>query len=455
MTLSDSARLPTVPADPGQPAPGLTIPLVTNGPTLPPSLTGGSYEERRVEELRRWKRRANGFLLGALVVFMISHLFGDDTGLNGFIRAASEAALIGGIADWFAVTALFRHPLGIPIPHTALIPRSKDEIGRGLAEFVHQNFLDPTNLGNWLANADIARRLAVWLDSADHARLAARRAIETGSTVAQSLDDERVAAVVTQTSLDWMRQTQVTPIISLVVDSWLKGGRTGETIEATLRGLDVVIADNMPYFRESFAGSAPWWMPAWAGDLVFERIIGSFRIMVDEVASDSSHPIRADIEMMLSRIADDLRNSEALAARIERSKLRMLESPELTAAVQSQWQILQESLGRAASEPGSELELRLAELIQWWAQRVLEDDALRGRIDAWIAEAAERLAHQWDDEVIGLIETTVAGWDANEISHRLELQLGRDLQFVRINGTVVGALVGITIHALLLLAGQI
>jgi uncharacterized membrane-anchored protein YjiN (DUF445 family) len=116
---------------------------------------------------------------------------------------------------------------------------------------------------------------------------------------------------------------------------------------------------------------------------------------------------------------------------------------------------VQESLGRAAAEPGSELEQRLGELIRWWAQRVLEDDALRGRIDAWIAEATERLAHQWDDEVIGLIETTVAGWDATEISHRLELQLGRDLQFVRINGTVVGALVGVTIHALLLLANQI
>jgi uncharacterized membrane-anchored protein YjiN (DUF445 family) len=428
---------------------------VTNGPTLPPSLTGGSYEERRIEELRRWKRRANGFLLGALVVFVASHLFGDDTGLNGFIRAASEAALIGGIADWFAVTALFRHPLGIPIPHTALIPRSKDEIGRGLAEFVQQNFLDPANLKNWLSNADIARRLAGWLDSADHAGLAARRVIETGATIAQSLDDERVAAVVSQTSLDWLRQTQVTPIISLVVDAWLKGGRTDETIEATLRGLDVVISDNQPYFRESFARSAPWWMPAWAGDLVFERIIASFRIMVDEVAADPTHPIRADIEMMLSRIADDLRNSDDLAARIEQSKLRILESPELAAAIQAQWQVVQESLGRAASEPGSELEQRLSELIRWWAQRVLDDDTLRGRIDAWIAEATERLAHQWDDEVIGLIETTVAGWDATEISHRLELQLGRDLQFVRINGTVVGALVGITIHALLLLANQI
>jgi uncharacterized membrane-anchored protein YjiN (DUF445 family) len=424
---------------------------VSNGPRL----ESGSYEERRIEELRRWKRRANGFLLGALVVFIVSHFFGDDTGLNGFIRAASEAALIGGIADWFAVTALFRHPLGIPIPHTALIPRSKDEIGRGLAEFVQQNFLDPANLKNWLTNADIAGRLATWLDSSDHARLAARRVIETGSTIAQSLDDERVAAAVTHTSLDWLRQTQVTPIISLVVDAWLKGGRTGETVEASLRGLDVVIADNLPYFRESFARSAPWWMPAWAGDIVFERIIASFRIIVDEVASDPSHPIRADIEMMLSRIADDLRNSEDLATRIEESKLRILDSPELTAAVQSQWQIVQESLGRAASEPGSELEERLGELIRWWAQRVLEDDALRGRINAWIAEAAERLAHQWDDEVIGLIETTVAGWDANEISHRLELQLGRDLQFVRINGTVVGALVGITIHALLLLAGQV
>jgi uncharacterized membrane-anchored protein YjiN (DUF445 family) len=127
----------------------------------------------------------------------------------------------------------------------------------------------------------------------------------------------------------------------------------------------------------------------------------------------------------------------------------------LAAAVQTQWQVLQESLGRAASRPGSELEKHLAELIQWWARRVLEDEALRTRINAWIAEAAERLANQWDEEVIGMIETTVAGWDATEISHRLELQLGRDLQFVRINGTVVGALVGIAIHALLILTGNV
>jgi uncharacterized membrane-anchored protein YjiN (DUF445 family) len=424
---------------------------VTTGPTIGLS----TYEERRVEELRRWKLRANVFLLGALVVFLISHFFAGETGLSGFIRAASEAALIGGIADWFAVTALFRHPLGIPIPHTALIPRSKDEIGRGLAEFVQQNFLDPANLGKWLTNADIAGRLAQWLSSPDHATVAARRTIETGSTIAQSLDDERVASVVTQTSLDWLRQTPITPIISLVVDAWLKGGRTLQSVEATLRGLDVVIVDNLPYFRENFAKTSPWWMPAWAGELVFERIIASFRILVEEVASDPSHPIRTDIEMMLSRIADDLRNSADLADRIEDSKLHILDSPELAAAVQTQWQVLQESLGRAASEPGSDLEKRLADLIQWWAHRVREDEALRMRIDTWIADAAERLAHQWDDEVVGMIETTVAGWDATEISYRLELQLGRDLQFVRINGTVVGALVGIAIHALLVLTGNV
>jgi uncharacterized membrane-anchored protein YjiN (DUF445 family) len=196
-------------------------------------------------------------------------------------------------------------------------------------------------------------------------------------------------------------------------------------------------------------------MPAWAGELVFERIIASFRILVDDVASDPSHPIRTDIEMMMSRIADDLRNSADLAERIEDSKLHILDSPELASAVQTQWQVLQESLGRAASQAGSDLEKRLAELIQWWARRMLEDEALRTRINTWIAEAAERLANQWDEEVIGMIETTVASWDANEISHRLELQLGRDLQFVRINGTVVGALVGIAIHALLLLTGNV
>lgn len=421
---------------------------MASGPSLG---TGGSYEERRIRELRRWKRRANGFLLGALVVFLVSHFLGPDDGINGWIRAASEAALIGGIADWFAVTALFRHPLGIPIPHTALIPRSKDEIGRGLAEFVQQNFLDPTNLRKWLTNADVAGRVATWLDSTEHSGLAARRSIETAATIAESLDDDAVASVVTQTSLDWMRQTSVTPLISLVVDAWLKGGRTQESIEVTLRGIEVVLVDNLPYFRESFSRSAPWWVPSWAEELIFERIITSFRILVGDVASDPNHPVRSDIERMLARVADDLRNNTDLAERVEESKLRILDSRELAAAIQSQWQLLHESLGRAAGQPGSELEQRLAELIQWWARRVLDDAPLRMRIDGWIAQSTERLAHQWDDEVIGLIETTVAGWDPTEISHRLELQLGRDLQFVRINGTVVGALVGIAIHALLLI----
>ena len=425
------------------------MPPVSNGL----SLGSGDYEARRVEELRQWKRRANGFLFGALVVFLVSHFFGPEDGVNGFIRAASEAALIGGIADWFAVTALFRHPLGIPIPHTALIPRSKDEIGRGLAEFVQQNFLDPGNLRQWLTQSDIAGRVATWLEAPDHSSFAARRAIETAANVADSFNDEQVASVVTEASLDWVRQTPVTPLISLVVDAWLKGGKTRESIEATLRGIEVILTDNLPFFRESFERSAPWWVPSWASDLVFERIIASFGILVEDVASDPDHPIRADIERMLARMADDLRNSTDLASRIEESKLRILDSPELGEAIQSQWQILHESLDRAAGDTGSELQQKVAELIRWWARRVLDDVSLRERIDDWIAGSAERLADQWDDDVIGLIETTVAGWDATEISHRLELQLGRDLQFVRINGTVVGALVGIAIHALLLLAG--
>ncbi len=418
-----------------------------------PTGSNASYEERRVRELQRWKRRANGFLLGALVVFLVSHFLGPEGGVNGFVRAASEAALIGGIADWFAVTALFRHPLGIPIPHTALIPRSKDEIGRGLAEFVQQNFLDPTNLHEWLSNAGIAGRVAGWLGTSEHSALAARRSIETAATIAESLDDEQVAAVVTKASLDWMKQTPVTPLISLVVDAWLKGERTRESIEVALRGTEVVLVDNLPYFRESFARASPWWVPSWAESIIFERIIASFRVLVDDVVSDPDHPVRSDIEGMLAKLADNLRNSPELAQRIEESKLRILDSPELAAAIQSQWQLVHEGLNRAASRPDSGLEQRLAELIQWWAHRVLDDEPLRTKIDGWIAESAERLAHQWDDEVIGLIENTVAGWDATEISHRLEMQLGRDLQFVRINGTVVGGLVGIAIHTLLLATG--
>lgn len=413
---------------------------------------GSGYEERRTDELRRWKRRANLFLLGALGVFLASHFLGPEGGVNGFVRAASEAALIGGIADWFAVTALFRHPLGIPIPHTALIPKSKDEIGRGLAEFVQQNFLDPANLRHWIEDAGIAERLGRWLVVPEHAGRAARRSIETAATLAESIDDERVAAVITETSLDWLRQTQVTPLMSLVMDTWIEGGNVQDSITAGLRGVDVVVEDNLAYVRQSYAKAQPWWVPDWAGERIFESIVASFHVFIDEVTADPAHPVRGDLEEMLIRMADDLRSSSDLAGRIEDTKLRILDSPELAAAIGAQWQLVHQSLRDSAATPGSELERRLTELIQWWGARVLDDRELRSRIDTWIAESAERLAHQWDDEVIAMIETTVERWDATEISHRLELQLGRDLQFVRINGTVVGALVGIAIHALLLVS---
>jgi uncharacterized membrane-anchored protein YjiN (DUF445 family) len=418
-----------------------------------PGFGSTGYEERRSRELRKWKRRAGGFLLVALAVFLASHLFGDEGGVNGFVRAASEAALIGGIADWFAVTALFRHPLGIPIPHTALIPRSKDEIGQGLAEFVHQNFLEPSNLRDWIADADVAKRVATWLETPEHSALAARRMLEASATMSESVDDSRLSTLITDTTLDWARQSEVTPILSVLVDAWLRQGHLDESVEASLRVADVIVEENLERFRETFDRSSPWWVPAFIDTVLFDRIVAAFRLLVIEIASDRHHPVRRDIERMVSQFSASLRDSPQLATTIEQAKLRIVDSPELAEWIEGQWQIIREGLRAAAAEPGSELEIRLAELVRWWAKRVQDDDQLRSRIDAWIAQSAERLAHQWEDEVVGLIETTVARWDAGEVSHRLELQLGRDLQFVRINGTVVGGLVGVAIHALLLMIG--
>lgn len=356
------------------------------------------YEERRIRELRKWKRRATGFLVGALAVFVASHLFGEDEGINGFIRAASEAALIGGIADWFAVTALFRHPLGIPIPHTALIPRSKDEIGQGLAEFVHQNFLEPSNLRDWIADADVAGRVATWLETPEHSSLAARRMIEAAATMADPADDARITTLITDTSLDWARQSELTPIISVLVDAWLNQGYLDETVESTLRVADLVVVDNLDMFRETFESSSPWWVPAFVDVMVFDRIVAAFRLLVAEVADDPSHPVRADMERIIMGLADDLRSSPELARSIEEAKVRVLDSPELADWIERQWEIVRGGLADAVDEPGSELEQRLAEGVRWWAKRVIDDPELRNRIDLWIAGSAERLAHQWEDE---------------------------------------------------------
>jgi len=407
----------------------------------------GSFDEVRARRLRAMKRNAVGLLLLAAAIFIATFAFTDGTGWAGYLRAASEAAMVGGVADWFAVTALFRHPLGIPIPHTAIIPRGKDAIGRGLGEFVQRNFLDPAALVDRIRDADPAGRFGEWLADPENATSAARQAAGVVAALAETMREDETQASVRDIVAARIDAIDVAPLMGTVLDRAMEGGHHEALVTAGLRGLSKSIADNRKLLRSRIAEESPWWVPEPVDDAVFEKLYMSVQRFIGEVADDPGHEIRNLLNQRALVLVNDLKTSVEMGKRGEDLKQQILNHPDFRAWTNGLWESLKTSLVVAAEQPDSDLRQRLEQLALSTGERLRTDGKLRSTVDAWIGNLAGHLAERSGPEVASLIETTVERWDADETSGRLELQVGRDLQFIRINGTLVGGLVGILIHA--------
>ena len=403
-------------------------------------------EAERIQRLRAMKRRATGLLVVMAVAFVVITVFGDNTGWTGYVQAAVAASLVGGVADWFAVTAVFRHPLGVPIPHTAVIVERKDKFGETLGAFVQENFLSSDAMTARLREAHLARRLGDWLADRAHAETVARHMADATVELADMLRDEDVQSVLHEQVRRGLETVPLAPLAGKVLRGATEDGRHQELFDAVLRGVGRSLDQNRETLRSRFEEESPWWVPTAIDHRIFDRLLDGLCSFFDSINADPDHEVRARLDEWIEQLAERLEHSPEYRVRGEQLKGELLDHPELRAWLGSLWIDAKAALRSQAADPESELRQRLADAIVAAGTRLRSDPALAAKVDDVIEWGVRYVGEHFHAEIAGLVSGTLARWDAEETSRKLELLLGPDLQFIRINGTVVGGLVGLGIH---------
>ncbi len=406
----------------------------------------GEDEKRR--GLRKMKLVALSFLLGATAVFLAMSFWqaAGAPAWAGYVRAAAEAGMVGALADWFAVTALFRHPLGIRIPHTAIIPTRKDAIGDSLGDFVGANFLSEQVVRERLRRVGVAKRLGGWVaEDANADRVTAEVATVVRGVVAV-LRDEDVQAVMEQAVVTRVVAVPWGPPLGKLLAGVFSDGAHHKLVDLMCDRAYEWVKDNHTSVLRVVSDRAPTWSPKFVDSMVADKVYGEVLSFTWLVKTDPNHPMRLAIDKFLGEFAADLQTDPKLMERAEQVKQQVLEHREVQNVIGSAWTTAKRMLLDAAEDPSSELRKRVREGLISLGTRLSEDDALREKVDSWLEGAAAYVVINYRNEITTLITDTVQRWDAEETSRKIELQVGRDLQFIRINGTVVGALAGLLIY---------
>jgi uncharacterized membrane-anchored protein YjiN (DUF445 family) len=412
---------------------------------LSPDAALGS-DPARARLLLVTKRRATGLLGVMVAVFLATVFLGEDRGLLGFVRAGAEASLVGGLADWFAVTALFRHPMGLPIPHTAVIPERKDQFGRTLGRFVQESLLTPALITDRVRNARIAARVADWLADEDHAALLAGHIADAASGLAGAVEEDDVERLIEEALRRAVDRLEPGPLAAKALTSVMAAGYHQEAFDAGLRAAARFLDEHRKDLQERFLAEAPWWRPGAVDRRIFTSLVESALRLIDEIRADPDHPLRAEVDIRLRAFVKKLETSRPLQARIVRAKDELLAQGHLPQLAAWLWHDARAALAEQAADPSSELRTRLAGVLTAAGRRLRDDPVLLARADHLVETAATYVAEHFHGEIGTLVDTAISRWDGEETARRLELLLGPDLQFIRINGTVIGGLAGLGIH---------
>jgi len=392
-------------------------------------------------------------LLGLAAIVFLATLSRANEGFWGFVHAGAEASMVGAMADWFAVTALFRHPLGVPIPHTALIPRRKDMLARSLQDFMAENFLRDEIVRERVLSAQFSSRVAQWLVEPTNAR----RVVDEGSHVLtiglQRMRDEAVAELVEEAILPRLREEPISPVAGSLLGEIVRDKAHYGLVDLALSEAHRWLEHNEVAFAAILEERAPWWTPARVNEVVIQRMHAEALRWVEDIRDDPEHHARTALDHLLTQLSDDLLHDEATMERAERLKRRVLDHPQLLITGVSLWKAFRTALIAALSDPDGPLRARAQSEIEHLAARVSADPALQERLDSYVADLAAFLVERYGQELTEVISHTINRWDGKETAERVELFVGRDLQFIRINGTIVGGLVGLLIHAVVVLVG--
>jgi uncharacterized membrane-anchored protein YjiN (DUF445 family) len=383
-------------------------------------------------------------LLAAAVVYAVT--FGDG-GFLGYVNAGAEASMVGAMADWFAVTALFKHPLGLPIPHTALIPRRKDMLGRSLQEFVTENFLQEEVVRDRIRVARVSERVGEWFAKPANA---AWLVDETASVLAIALAkirDEDMADLVRETLLPRLLAEPISPLAGGILEEVVRDRAHHGLVDLALAEAHRWLQENEATFADLVAERAPWWSPQMLNDRVTRRLHIELLAWIEDIQEDPQHDARLAFDRLLGKLAQDLLEDPETQQRAENLKNRVLGQPQVVATATSLWNAVRRAVVEALEDEEGYLRRRGLEELRAFAERLRDDPQLQERMDGHVADAAVFAVSRYGHELTAVITHTIDRWDGREASRRIELHVGRDLQFIRINGTVVGGLVGVVIHA--------
>jgi len=403
-------------------------------------------ERAKQTGLRRMKAVALSFLLGAAVIYVFARLNEDAAPWVGYVRATAEAGMVGALADWFAVTALFRHPLGLPIPHTAIIPRKKDVLGTNLSDFVGANFLSEHVVRDKLRRAQITARVGGWLSQRDNADRVTSELATAVRGVVTVLRDEDVQAVLETAVVKRLVDQPWGPPLGRLLGQVLTDGSHHKLVDLVSDRAYDWIRDNHDTVLRVVTERAPSWSPRFVDGLIADKVFSEVLNFAWAVKSDADHPMRKAVDTFLIEFAGDLRNDPVTIERVEVVKHQVLAHPDVQRVIGSAWSTAKKMILDAAEDPSSELRLRVRDGLCALGDRLASDADLRSKVDTWLEGAATYVVSNYRAEITALITDTVELWDGAETARKVELQVGRDLQFIRINGTVVGALAGLAIH---------
>ncbi|MGW0423948.1 DUF445 domain-containing protein [Streptomyces sp. NPDC003015] len=428
----------------GATSPGRAVPAAA----VRAMTTFSAADEEKQRGVRQMKLIAAGLLLFVALVYVLAK-WASHEGAGawaGYVAAAAEAGMVGALADWFAVTALFRHPLGLPIPHTAIIPTKKDQLGVSLGEFVGENFLSEDVVRQRLRAVGIGSRLGTWLAEPEHAdRVTAElsAALRGALTV---LRDSDVQAVVGEAITRRADAQEIAPGIGKMLDKVVADGGHRRVVDLVVARAHDWLVLHDEQVMDAVQGGAPGWTPRFVDKKVGERVYKELLRFVTEMRDMPSHPARGALDRFLTDFANDLQSDTDTRARVERLKGEVLGRGEVQDLIASAWTAVRSMIVSAAEDERSELRLRVRASLLSLGARMAVDPKVQAKVDGWVEGAAVYVVTTYRREITSLITDTVAGWDAEHTTRKIEANIGRDLQFIRINGTVVGSLAGLLIY---------
>ncbi len=402
--------------------------------------------ERRLA-LRRMKALATSLLVVAAVVFAVSFALQERYPWLGFVRAAAEGAMVGALADWFAVTALFRYPLGLRIPHTAIIPNRKDEIGATLGAFVETNFLSDEVVAGKLGTIDLAGAVADWLAEPRNARRVVAESFQGVTGLANLVDDDRMREAMEAVVRTHLVAPLWGPPLGRLGERVLSSGGHRDAVDLVLDRLNEWLAANPEAFGSAVSRRLPSWLPSFVDRAIDERLQTEARRLVRSVRDDPDHRLRHSLDEYLAQLADRLQHDPATIERLEAAKGRAFDDPRIRELAASTWQAARAAAIDALADEDGELRRRAEAFVVDVARRISTDEELKASLNARLTGAALHLVTSYRSDIAHVITETVQSWDPAETTEKIETQVGRDLQFIRINGTVVGALAGLAIYS--------